>query len=80
MCAFASFSRIFFSYDSRYISRVMGMPYFINLYTYKPIPSADTTDAEKKAFSLPAKDKSLITSILFASTFFRALIAGNLTN
>lgn len=32
MCAFASFGGILFGYDSGYISGVMGMDYFINLY------------------------------------------------
>lgn len=32
MCAFASFGGILFGYDSGYISGVMGMNYFINLY------------------------------------------------
>lgn len=80
MCAFASFGGIFFGYDSGYISGVMGMPYFINLYTHIPIPGADASDEEKKAFALPAKDKSLITSILSAGTFFGALIAGDLAD
>ncbi|CAG8949160.1 hypothetical protein HYFRA_00004782 [Hymenoscyphus fraxineus] len=80
MCVFASFGGIFFGFDSGYISGVMGMPYFINLYTNKPIPGPDATDAEKKEFSLPAKDKSLITSILSCGTFFGALIAGDLAD
>ncbi|RDL31988.1 putative monosaccharide transporter [Venustampulla echinocandica] len=80
MCAFASFGGIFFGFDSGYISGVMGMPYFIHLYTGLPYPGADASDAEKKAFSLPASKKSLITSILSAGTFFGALIAGDLAD
>jgi len=80
MCAFASFGGIFFGYDSGYISGVMGMPYFIRLYTGLEIPGADATQAQKDAFSLPAHDKSLITSILSAGTFFGALIAGDLAD
>ncbi|KAM3086356.1 hypothetical protein ACMFMF_000306 [Clarireedia jacksonii] len=80
MCAFASFGGIFFGYDSGYISGVMGMPYFIRLYTGKEIPGAGASQAEKDAFALPAHDKSLITSILSAGTFFGALIAGDLAD
>lgn len=80
MCAFASFGGIFFGFDSGYISGVMGMKYFIHLYTGIPIPGPDATAAEKDAFSLPAWKKSLITSILSAGTFFGALIAGDLAD
>jgi sugar porter (SP) family MFS transporter len=80
MCAFASFGGIFFGFDSGYISGVMGMPYFINLFTGIPIPPSDATEAVKKAFTLPAWKKSLITSILSAGTFFGAVIAGDLAD
>ncbi|KAB8297956.1 hypothetical protein EYC80_001734 [Monilinia laxa] len=80
MCAFASFGGIFFGYDSGYISGVMGMDYFIHLYTGKPIPGVGASSAELAAFVLPASDKSLITSILSAGTFFGALIAGDLAD
>ncbi|TVY60857.1 putative glucose transporter rco-3 [Lachnellula suecica] len=79
MCAFASFGGIFFGYDSGYISGVMGMNYFIHLYTGLPIP--DPNDAAAvQAFTLPASQKSLITSILSAGTFFGALLAGDLAD
>lgn len=80
MCAFASFGGIFFGFDSGYISGVMGMPFFINLFTGIPIPPADATPEVLKAFTLPAWKKSLITSILSAGTFFGALIAGDLAD
>ena len=80
MCAFASFGGIFFGFDSGYIAGVMGMPYFINLFTGIPIPPSDASEAVKKAFTLPAWKKSLITSILSAGTFFGALIAGDLAD
>ncbi|EHL02212.1 putative glucose transporter rco-3 [Glarea lozoyensis 74030] len=80
MCAFAAFGGIFFGFDSGYISGVMGMPYFIHLFTGIPIPGADATQEVKDAFSLPAWQKSLITSILSAGTFFGALIAGDLAD
>src|SRR5882757_2556678 len=80
MCAFASFGGIFFGFDSGYISGVMGMNYFITLYTGLQPPGSGASDAEKNAFSLPAWKKSLITSILSAGTFFGALIAGDLAD
>jgi sugar porter (SP) family MFS transporter len=80
MCAFASFGGIFFGFDSGYISGVMGMNYFIHLYTGIPIPASDASAAVKAAFTLPAWKKSLITSILSAGTFFGALIAGDLAD
>jgi sugar porter (SP) family MFS transporter len=80
MCAFASFGGIFFGYDSGYISGVMGMNYFIHLFTGMEIPAADASKAVKDAFVLPAWKKSLITSILSAGTFFGALIAGDLAD
>jgi sugar porter (SP) family MFS transporter len=80
MCAFASFGGIFFGFDSGYISGVMGMPYFIHLFTNIPIPAADASEAVKLAFVLPAWQKSLITSILSAGTFFGAIFAGDLAD
>lgn len=65
MCAFAAFGGIFFGYDSGYISGVNGMDYFI-----KVIEGPDAT-------VMSATNKSLITSILSAGTFFGALIAGD---
>ncbi|MCJ1239854.1 hypothetical protein MMC14_007852 [Varicellaria rhodocarpa] len=80
MCAFAAFGGIYFGYDSGYVSGVMGMNYFIHLYTGIPIPGPEASDAVKNAFTLPAYEKSLITSILSAGTFFGALIAGDLAD
>ncbi|KAK9450520.1 general substrate transporter [Limtongia smithiae] len=69
MCAFAAFGGIFFGYDSGYVSGVMAMDYFIELFTGK-----DPSDSD---FALPSWQKSLITSILSAGTFFGALMAGD---
>ncbi|TAQ83045.1 hypothetical protein B7494_g8631 [Chlorociboria aeruginascens] len=80
MCAFAAFGGIFFGYDSGYISGVMGMNYFIHLYTGIPYPGPDASTAVKAAFVLPAWKKSLITSVLSAGTFFGALMAGDLAD
>ncbi|EEH38745.1 hexose transporter 2 [Paracoccidioides lutzii Pb01] len=77
MCAFAAFGGIFFGYDSGYISGVMGMPYFIELFT--GLKQSDFLSNSNK-FSLPSWKKSLITSILSAGTFFGAIIAGDLAD
>ncbi|KAJ9209515.1 hypothetical protein DTO166G4_8867 [Paecilomyces variotii] len=71
MCAFAAFGGIFFGYDSGYINGVMGMDYFIEKFQ-KPGPG--------QSFALSSSNKSLITSILSAGTFFGALIAGDLAD
>jgi sugar porter (SP) family MFS transporter len=80
MCAFASVGGLFFGYDSGYISGVLGMNYFIHLYTGIPIPGPNASDATIAAFTLPGWEKSLIVSILSAGTFFGALIAGDLAD
>ena len=80
MCVFASFGGIFFGFDSGYISGVLGMNYFIHLYTDIPIPGPNASATELANFTLPAWKKSLITSILSAGTFFGALIAGDLAD
>jgi sugar porter (SP) family MFS transporter len=69
ICGFASFGGIFFGYDSGYISGVMGMNYFIHEFTGKAYGSDN--------FALDSWQKSLITSILSAGTFFGALMAGD---
>ena len=69
ICGFASFGGIFFGYDSGYISGVMGMSFFIETFTGK-----SPTDP---GFALESWQKSLITSILSAGTFFGALISGD---
>ncbi|KAL2017958.1 hypothetical protein VTK56DRAFT_1490 [Thermocarpiscus australiensis] len=68
MCVFAAFGGIFFGYDSGYISGVMGMDYFIHV-----IEGPDAT-------VLSARNKSLITGILSAGTFFGALVAGDIAD
>ncbi|KAJ7613654.1 general substrate transporter [Mycena polygramma] len=81
MCVFAAFGGIFFGYDTGWMGGVLGMPFFINMYTHKPYPpepfSASTLPAD---FSLPAWEKSLMTSILSAGTFFGALVAGDIAD
>ncbi|KAI0134248.1 general substrate transporter [Xylariales sp. AK1849] len=68
MCAFAAFGGIFFGYDSGYISGVNGMTYFIHV-----IEGPDAT-------VMSSQNKSLITSILSAGTFFGALMAGDIAD
>ncbi|GFZ47567.1 High-affinity glucose transporter SNF3, partial [Saitozyma sp. JCM 24511] len=80
LCVFASFGGIFFGYDSGYMNGVLGMNYFISLHTGLPIPGANATAAETAAFALQAWQKSLITSVLSAGTFFGAIIAGDLAD
>jgi SP family sugar:H+ symporter-like MFS transporter len=75
MCAFAAFGGIFFGYDSGYINGVMGMSFFIQTIT-----GLDPATTPASEFVIPASDKSLITSILSAGTFFGALIAGDLAD
>ncbi|KAL9107690.1 MAG: hypothetical protein Q9187_008391, partial [Circinaria calcarea] len=79
MCAFAAFGGIFFGYDTGWMGGVLGMPYFIRLYTGLPYPDPDDAVA-KKAFHLSARDQSLTTSILSAGTFFGAIIAGDIAD
>lgn len=67
MCAFAAFGGIFFGYDSGYISGVMGMKYFLEEFA-------------NGAEEYPAWEKSLVTCILSAGTFFGSLIAGDLAD
>jgi len=80
MCAFAAFGGVFFGYDSGYISGVIGMDYFISLFTGLPVPGANASAAETAAFVIPTPHKSLIVSILSAGTFFGALLAGDLAD
>lgn len=76
ICAFAALGGIFFGYDTGYMSGVLGMKYFISLYTGLPYP--DPSDAAAvSAFHLRASEQSLIVSILSAGTFFGAIISGD---
>ncbi len=87
MCAFAAFGGIFFGYDIGWMGGVLGMKYFIRLYTGKQYPDDlfDSVDAEgymdyKLNFKIPAGDQSLVTSILSAGTFFGAIAAGDIAD
>lgn len=83
MCAFAAFGGIFFGYDSGYINGVLGMSFFVNLYTGldpNDPKFAKGADPGPDGYVLPSWQKSLIVSILSAGTFFGALIAGDLAD
>ena len=74
MCVFASFGGIFFGYDIGWMGGVLGMPWFIHLYTNMELPGDPRAAHLPAEFALPAWQKSLMTSILSAGTFFGALI------
>ncbi|KAL2820100.1 general substrate transporter [Aspergillus granulosus] len=77
MCAFAAFGGIFFGYDSGYINGVMAMDYFIHEFSGKD--KADYVN-NPEDYVISSSNKSLITSILSAGTFFGAIIAGDLAD
>ncbi|KAK7956895.1 uncharacterized protein PG986_006117 [Apiospora aurea] len=82
ICAFAAFGGIFFGYDTGWMSGVMAMPYFINLYTgmeydyVNKMPIGVTKDE----FHLSSSMQSLFTSILSCGTFFGALMGGDIAD
>ncbi|KAJ7624698.1 general substrate transporter [Roridomyces roridus] len=80
LCVFAAFGGIFFGYDTGWMGGILGMPYFINMYTGKPFPENPDAAHLPADFALPAWEKSLMTSILSAGTFFGALIAGDIAD
>ena len=79
ICAFAAFGGIFFGYDTGWMGGVLGMKYFIHLYTGLPYPDPNDT-AATKLFVVSAQDQSLMTSILSCGTFFGAIIAGDVAD
>ncbi|KAN0069583.1 General substrate transporter [Elaphomyces granulatus] len=74
ICGFASFGGILFGYDSGYISGVLGMD-----YVKREMGNAVSTDVDPSGFILASWQKSLITSILSAGTFFGALLGGEIS-
>lgn len=81
-CLLSWATLLVFGYDTGWINGVLGMPYFITLYT------GYSYDYDKKQpigidptnFGLPSSTKSLMTSILSCGTFFGALIAGDIAD
>ncbi|KAJ7888359.1 general substrate transporter [Mycena olivaceomarginata] len=81
MCVFAAFGGILLGYDTGWMGGVLGMPYFVRMYTHKPFPTGFFNASNLPAdFALPAWEKSLMTSIFSAGTFFGALIAGDIAD
>src|SRR5258708_5907425 len=70
ICAFAAFGGIFFGYDTGWMGGVLGMPYFISQYTDNELYPGVTADNIPSSFAISASNKSLMTSILSAGTFF----------
>ncbi|KAK3487850.1 uncharacterized protein B0T23DRAFT_216214 [Neurospora hispaniola] len=82
ICAFAACGGLFFGYDTGWINGVLGMPYFITLYTgYSyDYDRKQPINIDPVNFGLPSSTKSLMTSILSCGTFFGALIAGDIAD
>ncbi|KAJ2907341.1 hypothetical protein MKZ38_003198 [Zalerion maritima] len=82
ICAFAAFGGIFFGYDTGWMSGVLGMPYFISLYTGYEYDYSTSTPigVSSDDFVLKSSEKSLMTSILSCGTFFGSLIAGDIAD
>lgn len=64
------------------MSGVLGMPYFITLYTglQYNYETGQPIGVDPTEFGLPSSTKSLMTSILSCGTFFGALIAGDVAD
>lgn len=73
LCGFAAFGGILFGYDSGYINGVLGMAFFKKTFGH---PMA----TDPSGFNIQTWEKSLITSILSAGTFFGALFGGSLAD
>lgn len=71
-----------FGYDTGWMSGVLGMPYFISMYTGFPYDyeAGKPIGMDVRDFALPASKQSLMTSILSCGTFFGALIGGDLAD
>ncbi|KAK3182351.1 hypothetical protein K4F52_006354 [Lecanicillium sp. MT-2017a] len=81
ICAFAAFGGIFFGYDIGWMSGVLGMPYFVSMYTGLQYDYDAKLPVDPNAnFSLSSHEKSLMTSILSLGTFLGALVAGDVAD
>ncbi|KAK3319337.1 putative transporter protein [Apodospora peruviana] len=82
ICAFAACGGLFFGYDTGWMSGVLGMPYFITLYTgvQYNYETGLPIGVKSEDFGLPSSTKSLMTSILSCGTFFGALMAGDIAD
>lgn len=80
VCAFAAFGGIFFGYDIGWMSGVLGMPYYIEMYTGLEYDYALNQPVNPDIpFSVSSHDKSLLTSILSLGTFLGAIISGDIS-
>jgi sugar porter (SP) family MFS transporter len=95
LCVFSAFGGILFGYDSGYISGVLAMNFFKQEFGRKSLSPrtgkstanattgpgwpADNSDTYQ-GYLYETWQKSLITSILSAGTFFGALFAGSLAD
>ncbi|KAF2454029.1 general substrate transporter [Lineolata rhizophorae] len=77
LCVFASFGGILFGYDSGYINGVLAMNYFKLEFGD---PNSTDTENAYEGHMYATWEKSLVTSILSAGTFFGALFAGSLAD
>ncbi|KAF8539632.1 general substrate transporter [Trichophaea hybrida] len=75
LCGFAAFGGILFGYDSGYINGVLGMDFFKKEFGHEVARNVDAS-----GYNIHTWEKSLITSILSAGTFFGALFGGNLAD
>ena len=81
VCAFAAFGGIFFGYDIGWISGVLGMPFFISLYTgIKYDYATQLPIGAASNFALSSYDKSLMTGMMSLGTFLGALVAGDVAD
>lgn len=81
ICAFAAFGGIFFGYDIGWMSGVLGMPYFVSLYTgIKYDYNTQSPHSSAADFALSSYEKSLMTGIMSLGTFVGALVAGDMAD
>ncbi|KAI9148316.1 substrate transporter [Paramyrothecium foliicola] len=81
LCAFAAFGGVFFGYDIGWMGGVLGMPYFISMYTGMEYDwEAGKPVDDSRHFAIGAYETSLMTSILSLGTFLGALVAGDIAD
>ena len=82
LCVFAAFGGILFGYDSGYISGVLAMDYFKYQFGHGGWDPSNTSALAYGGdyYLYDTWQKSLITSILSAGTFFGAVFAGALAD
>jgi MFS family permease len=69
------------SYDIGWLSGVLGMPYFVELYTGLEYDWVNARPLDPNTpFQISSSDKSLLTAILSLGTFLGALVAGDVAD